>query len=313
MLSNHVVAYANRSRTLAGLAAAGIVTLGMAAVPSHAAYTSTVLSTPGLVGYWQLGEATGDAIDSSSNTNDGTYGTAVTRGVAGPRPIDGFLGLSASNTAAGFTDNNALTSSITVTDADVLDPGTGDLSFSLFVNVDDAAAVLGVAISKMGTDVPSSDVRNGYYFAYRESSDQADLNIADPTAGSALREAGLTPETWHHIVGVIHPNRDVTTPDGYAASGVTLYLNGSLLGTLATDRIDGDDINTASDFVIGSLRDGSFGFAGEIDEVAIFNRALSSSEASALYQAAVVPEPGSLFLASAGLLAVLGTRRRATA
>jgi hypothetical protein len=62
------------------------------------------------VSYWGLEESSGSTAADSwttgtfDGTNNGTYsGTGFTVGAAGPRPSDGFLGLSSSNKAVSFT------------------------------------------------------------------------------------------------------------------------------------------------------------------------------------------------------------------
>jgi Concanavalin A-like lectin/glucanases superfamily len=52
--------------------------------PRQSSYSSVISSTPGLVGYWRLGESSGTvACDSTANYDNGTYLGGVTLGTTG--------------------------------------------------------------------------------------------------------------------------------------------------------------------------------------------------------------------------------------
>jgi len=82
--------------------------------------------------------------------------------------------------------------------------------------------------------------------------------------GSDLRDGA-----WHHLVVV--NDEDVAT---YVYIDGTAYNNGT-----ATDMA----VNTANNFNIGSYSTTSWIFEGKIDEVAIWNSALTASEITAIY------------------------------
>jgi hypothetical protein len=84
--------------------------------------------------------------------------------------------------------------------------------------------------------------------------------------------ASVTPETWHHIA--------LSSTD----TNVYLYINGDLEGSCARSAIT----STTNPFRIGYLLDYFYSgpeFNGLIDEVEIFNRALSAEEIAAIYAA----------------------------
>ena len=80
--------------------------------------------------------------------------------------------------------------------------------------------------------------------------------------------ADFTDYKWHHIVAV------------YSGSNVTLYCDGANKGTQGIDRVVPND----NPILIGRTadEDGSL-WRGAIDEVQIYNRALSTDEVDALY------------------------------
>lgn len=78
---------------------------------------------------------------------------------------------------------------------------------------------------------------------------------------------------WKHIVFVA---------DG---SSSFIYINGSLDATGST-KIQASA--NSSNYVFGARSGGSFAFDGQLDQIAIFNRALSSTEVSALYNSGTV-------------------------
>ena len=90
---------------------------------------------------------------------------------------------------------------------------------------------------------------------------------------------------WHHAVYTYS-----------ATNGGRLYID----GTLKQNRTDHptSDIHDAQTFVIGGYYpDGSNGFLGLIDEVAVFQRELTASEVTQLYSATRTSCPGSCYTA----------------
>jgi len=85
----------------------------------------------------------------------------------------------------------------------------------------------------------------------------------------------LTTGSWYHVAGV------------YDASAHTLklYLNGAdNSGTLSGGPVTGSIKNSTANALIGARSGGSTeGFNGTLDEVRIYNRALTAAEISALY------------------------------
>ena len=92
----------------------------------------------------------------------------------------------------------------------------------------------------------------------------------DPGGFQAESTTGLTLNQWHHLAAT------------YDGAEVNIYINGSL------DVSDPTAVTPATNtkpLVFGSLGDNSRFFQGLIDEVEIFNRALSAAEIRAIFDA----------------------------
>lgn len=269
----------------------------MAASP----YSDTISGTPGLVGYWRLGEASGDYADSSGQGNVGVVHGSILHASVGPRPSDGLLGFESDNGGAGFLASDG-GDYVRVADpaSGVLDPGTGDLSFSLwFKGPADGAEYM--YLSK------ASSSRNGYFLerldnASGGASNKLNVSMSPNDATPGLGPLGpvLDGSTWTNAVVVLHRNRTAASTD-YTSSGVSLFINGVFAGKdvgAGFDGAPGANADNTLPLLIGAYRDGAlFNYTGVIDEVAVFNRSLSPAEISSAYNVAVtgiVPEPGSL-------------------
>jgi hypothetical protein len=202
----------------------------------------------GLVGHWKLDETSGTtAADSTLNLNDGTYTGGVTLNVAGP---------STGDVAAEFDGSNDY---VTIADDATLKP-TSALSITGWVQGDawGAGSTVNVILRK-GEGNP-----NNYQLA-----------IADGTAAFYLDEnddqgvrstTTLNTGQWYHVAA---------TWDG---SQVKIYVNGTPETTQARTGTIGTDTRTV---YLGG-RSGADLFDGKIDDVRIYNRALSDAEITAM-------------------------------
>ncbi len=116
--------------------------------------------------------------------------------------------------------------------------------------------------------------RYAYHFALRDG--RVSLYHGQADGKYLFAEGGkMTPRRWYHIAGIARPN--AATP---AKSTLEVYLNGKLVGT---GRYDGT-ICPAADEPLGigdaggSLRGGSSQYRGYIDELTVWNRALSADD-----------------------------------
>ena len=220
--------------------------------------------TNGLVGWWPF---TGNASDSSGNAHDGT--------VFGATLISDRLG----NVNSAFSFNGS--SYISVPHHVDFDFGIGDYSISAWA-VRDGSNQWQEIISKT---LPGPDF-TGYQLRFGSSN--IDF-ISGSTYNGSWFDNGIVTSpisngNWYHFVGVFSPSTGT----------VSLYVNGALVGTVASTvpLINPDNTN---DLMFGVYQpiivvpSGPEFLTGKIDDIGIWNRALTSQEVTDLFQSGVAP------------------------
>jgi Concanavalin A-like lectin/glucanases superfamily len=219
-------------------------------------YQDTVLDT-GPVSYWRLGEAAGTSAADSKGTNTGTYTNGPV--LAQPGALAGD-----SDTAVSFdgvNDNVAksYTASLNPTQFTVeawADPvgGAGYYGAVAASWYDDGVAPRGSGI-------------------WTSSSDQWEIWMGDGANYYVLTGPSIIPNAWTHLA--------------YTFDGTTLrmYVNGSL----AASRAAAHSPNASMAFGIGAAQYPGGGahwqdfYHGQIDDVAVYNRALSATDVQLHY------------------------------
>ena len=256
--------------------------------PAFTAYAKAVLDS-GPVGYWRLGETSGAAIDSASaagapqaGAQNGTYFGFLSSnlGQPGQRPTDNIsaqplYGFEADNRApifAGNADNGD--DVVTIPDPGVFNfASTRIFTLEAWVNgpatQESGAAIIAKGTGGGGEQYAIDVVGNYRFFGW----DGAIPN------GAVVANASIGPNgTWQHVVGVFNQ------PAGL----MKIYVNGVESGSATPHATV---INTSHEVSIGARKNtGSsnydLNFDGRIDEVAIYDRALSPAEITAHFNAA---------------------------
>ncbi len=152
----------------------------------------------------------------------------------------------------------------------------------------------GVSMGLVGTDFTAASDRMAIKAEQWNSTGQMGytrFGVLDVTFAGA---AAATPADYAHVVFV-----------GQAASGVSLYVNGAFAASDVTSTpLARWALAAAAVRADGTLIDP---LTGMIDEIVIYDRALSASEILAHYNA--IPEPSVWLLGVLGGLAVLSVRR----
>lgn len=206
------------------------------------------------VGYWPLDEASGNVADRSVNgytgTNNGT--TSVEGKIYNGRE---FVSASSQYISMG----------------NVLDFTTNDFTISFWFK------------STSGTNgylLVKGIAADGSYIVYFNGSGRLALfvqtnssNWKQVTWGSAAPAYDKADGSWHHFVG---------TRSGASNPTLSLFIDGSISGVL--DSVQGSGtvttLTNTGDLTLSSPA--SF-YNGSLDEVRIYNRALSAEEANQLY------------------------------
>ncbi|MBP9751907.1 MAG: LamG domain-containing protein [Candidatus Moranbacteria bacterium] len=215
----------------------------------------------GMVGYWKLDDASGtSASDASGNANTGTL-------TNGPTWTTGQIG--------GATSFDGTDDYITVPDGNSLDL-TSDMTISVWANADNWT----------GEGNISTLVKKDLNYILRKDADAgtggSGLKLLwwDGTNLLAQRVSTLpTTGAWHHIVGVIESN-----------STRKIYVDGALQS--GTDYSSAQARVLTANLSIGNHQSaGTESFDGKMDEVRIYNRALSADEVVKLYKTTMPDDP----------------------
>jgi hypothetical protein len=102
------------------------------------------------------------------------------------------------------------------------------------------------------------------HFAHRDSANNVTTSYSNTGA--------ISENTWHHCVGV------------WSGNTVTYYVDGTQVGTSTNSDFDSPTKTSNANIIIGAQNEGVTNFMnGKIDQVRLFNKGLSSSEVTTLY------------------------------
>jgi hypothetical protein len=231
-----------------------IVCISLLALPA-AAQVPAYVPTDGLVGWWPFN---GNANDESGNGNDGVVnGATLTE--------DRFGNV---NNAYNFQSANS--NYISINNNPVQN---GTASISGWFN---PTAPIGGPIIHIGSDNSTAANCNGYFFGFG--------TIANPTGNNLLLDASCqgnyntewiaTPNTWYHFTLIRTQNN------------LTAYINGNMVGSYTPTGI----ISPSNNIFFGStFSSNSVFYNGIIDDIAIYNRALTEQEIQNLYTGTTPP------------------------
>jgi type II secretory pathway component PulJ len=215
-----------------------------------AVISNTASADSSLVGWWKFDDGSGtSAIDSSGNGNNGTL-------INGPTwAIDGKI--------SGALSFNGVNQYVDM--GNVLNAGSGDLTVAAWFKTSVAGDSDQGIVAKRNNSFGNED---GYSITINApGSDFGDGVTGEDDNGPGVK---VSADVWHQMVMTISRGSELKST----------YIDGTLD---FTDSISGiGSQNNSLDLRIGASGNGRY-FNGLIDDVRIYNRALSSSEVAALY------------------------------
>jgi len=222
-------------------------------------YLDFIKGTTGLVGYWRLGESAGTSLADSWGTNTGTYFNTPTLGVAGAITGD-------ANTATTFNGSNEYGS--------VARQISNDFSIEFWYkptaqgNGTGANWYDGAGLVTSGFAGQSNDFGVGL-----RSDGRIVAGVGGPVSDtSVVSNAGYSSGAWHHVVFT----RTMAT------GALVLYVDGATDGSAAGSTVSLSD-GLAIRF--GNQMGANY-FSGSLDEVAVYNTALSAATVTDHYNSA---------------------------
>lgn len=240
---------------------------------SGSLYSAAVLAD-GPAAYWRFNElvTTAGAFDASGFSRDGTYENIgnLTLGVPGPQPGAGFGGLGAGNTAVAFSANGHV-----AMPAGFLPTGSSSRTFTGWFKQTSSSAQ---GWLNYGRDATPN----------RNSITAGPNRVAVAVSGHnfGVNNLGLS-DGWHHF-GVIFP-------DGATQSNEWQFVINGVDRTQDAVTLAGSPqtVNTIDD---NPLRRIGVDVNGLIDEVAVYDMALSIADIQNHYSAATSFSPGTITL-----------------
>ncbi len=273
--------YVTVSNTFGGGSITQSVTVSLTghALPSGTYATQVHADHP--VAYWRLDDATNSSTAGEyEGGHTGTY-NSTQLGLPGYSPLD-------SDTAAGFGVISATDSY--VSEVDQSSSGIPLLDFAAANGVNAEFSVEcwvngATGQNPSGSCIVSKGISGSDEFVLDAStSSGTDFRFytRKATGGTSIINSSAGPDsTWHHLVAVCDE-----------ASGITaLYIDGALNSQIT--GLGGTGLaDSSTPLSIGSQNSGfdySFNWVGAIDEVSVYNYALSSAQVQAHYGAAQLP------------------------
>lgn len=226
--------------------------------------SDTSILSNGLVGYWRMDESswtndcsTDSAMDSSGNGSNGDSCPASTGPTGG--------GTGKFGNGGNF---DGISDYIKVSDNDNLDLLTRGITVSAWVNVS-ASDAKGDMITIKGGGNPTSI---GYLFGIKPSDNEVRLMISDGSSYivNTNSTAVVADNTWKHVAFTWDPK-----------VGAKIFINGTLDTEVSASS--SVDINNGGALFIGGYSSTDYTLIGSMDDVRIYNRALTPAEVSQLY------------------------------
>lgn len=151
--------------------------------------------------------------------------------------------------------------------------GTDSFSVSAWIKT----SFTGDSQSIISKNENTGNLQGWLFFTRNATSGKLAFLMSDSAGGRIIKDGNVEVDDglWHHCVFTYNGSK--------SASGVKIYTDGTSGSSTSSDTLTGT-VSNAFDFNIASRNAGAdFFFTGNIDEVAIFNRVLTGTEVTELY------------------------------
>lgn len=222
------------------------------------------------IAYWPLDNIAGiEAVDRSPHEHNGTYESGVAFFLEGP-DVPGLSRRDGPSRAAHFAGGRVA----------AICPLGDTYSVEMWICnclPNDARAVTGYCFSR-GADgaqgAPGEHLGIGGTYGGGEFAGKLLFFNGDHCDQLVVGKTDIATHTWYHVVLARNGKR------------VTVYLNGGTKPEMEAEIVSGCDANESAVF-LGGRSDNRFNFEGKICQVALYDHALTPTEVSSHYKAAV--------------------------
>ena len=252
-----------------------------------------VTAPAGIVSYWTFddGTVTDGTVADVVGDNDATFGSAASW------YAPGVIGKAVDLQGQPGNDWNAR---VTVAAPHTLNAATGatnQITMEAWIQPDDIS-------TNTYTEVMRQEGSGGKFLSFQSNGTHLMLKLEGQNlSATGLNVSTLEDGNWHHVAGT------------YDGTTMRIYLDGTQIAS--SDRTVTLSTATPSDFIIGNLTYSnptySEAFDGRIDEVAVWDEALSAGTIADHYnnrQSYTVPEPSAMVLLGMTVIGLLAFARR---
>ncbi|BFT95077.1 hypothetical protein MNSC_10850 [Minisyncoccus archaeophilus] len=206
----------------------------------------------GLVSHWKFDEGTGTTAYDSAGTNHGTLTNGPTWKTSADCVSGGCLQFDGSNDYVNVGNKSSL------------NPGSGQFTVSAWVRINQVVSDTGMVLSK------GNSGNLGYGLWYNPNGSINSDYCNGSVRGNTTYGTGYNDDSWHFLVSV--RGSDLRT---------YIYLDGFYTGSYS--QVSSGSISPSNSFYIGQNLNSLQRFKGYVDDVRVYNRALSNEEIFALH------------------------------
>lgn len=228
------------------------------------------------VGHWKMDECQGTTInDSSGNKNHGT----LTVGATGDQTTAGTCSTPSDGSGAWYNGKvgkynysmsfDGLNDYVNVVDNDILDARSHDITVAAWFNADSLTTGRHTIAAKVTGNPTNGPSMGDGWIIHVHNNNILRFTVTDGANNFRFAQFDITGYTgWHHVVATWSNSGNIAK----------LYLNGVLKATNTTSSGSLSDLDNTNSLTVGMFNTASWPYLGKIDDVRIYNYALTSTQ-----------------------------------